>query len=409
MTAGVIADVVAPLFARGIILRRPRMTELQDRLDADRRAVKRLQRLRDRYGPGPVMLAVPGRNVAVILAPNHVRRALAGTPEPFATATQEKRAALRHFQPHGVLISHGAERAERRRFNEAVLDTDNPVHTLHETFALKVEEEAAAMLARPVLGWDAFARIWWRLVRRVVLGEGARHDEPLTDLLARLRADANWAFLKPRRHHLREQFLERLAAHLARAEAGSLAACVASTPAGPEADPLLQVPQWLFAFDAAGMAAFRALALIDAHDPRRTDDAFLRACVLESVRLWPTTPAILRETTDQTTWETGTLPPQTTLLMHAPFFHRDDTRLEFADRFAPHLWLSEAPEEDWPLVPFSAGPARCAGRDLVLLLTSSLIANLSAAHELRQERLSETGKLPATFSPFSLRYSVVPR
>jgi len=46
--------------------------------------------------------------------------------------------------------------------------------------------------------------------------------------------------------------------------AGKLASIVASTPASAQTYPVEQVPQWLFAFDAAGMAAFRALALLDA-------------------------------------------------------------------------------------------------------------------------------------------------
>jgi len=66
--------------------------------------------------------------------------------------------------------------------------------------------------------------------------------------------------------------------------------------------PLEQVPQWLFAFDAAGMASFRALALLVAHpdglDAARAEIAAagaartplpaLRAALLEAVRLWPT-------------------------------------------------------------------------------------------------------------------------
>src|SRR4051812_11588536 len=106
-TAGVVADVVMPLLARGVIVRRPRIVGALDRLDADRRAVKRLQRLRDRHGPGPLLLRVPGRRIALVLSPDDVHRVLAQTPEPFAAAMMEKRAALGHFQPHGVLVSHG--------------------------------------------------------------------------------------------------------------------------------------------------------------------------------------------------------------------------------------------------------------------------------------------------------------
>src|SRR5215213_9509014 len=118
-SAGVVADVVMPLTARGVIVRRPPVVGVLDRIDADRRAVRRVPLLRSRYGAGPLLLRVPRREVALVLAPDDARRVLAESPEPFATANREKRAALSHFQPHGVLISHGPERSDRRRFNEA--------------------------------------------------------------------------------------------------------------------------------------------------------------------------------------------------------------------------------------------------------------------------------------------------
>jgi hypothetical protein len=209
-TAGVMADVVLPLAARGAIVRRPRVVGLLDRADADRRAVRRLQRLRRRHGRGPVLLRLPRRDVAVVLEPEHAHRVLEASPEPFATATLEKRAALSRFEPHGVLISDGAERADRRRFNEEVLDTAHPVHRLASDIVAAVREEAAPLveaLGQPAgLGWEGFAPSWWRLVRRIVLGGGARDDVELTDLLTRLRADANWSYLKPPRADLRDAF-----------------------------------------------------------------------------------------------------------------------------------------------------------------------------------------------------------
>src|SRR3954454_7635977 len=121
-TGGVLADVVMPLFARGVIIRRPRVVGLLDRMDADARAVRRLRDLRSRYGDGPVLLGLPGREVAVVLSAEDVHRVLRQSPDTFAPANAEKRAALGHFQPHGVLISDLRSRTDRRRFNDAVLD-----------------------------------------------------------------------------------------------------------------------------------------------------------------------------------------------------------------------------------------------------------------------------------------------
>jgi cytochrome P450 len=96
------------------------------------------------------------------------------------------------------------------------------------------------------------------------------------------------------------------------------------------------------------------------------------------------------------------------VLIFLPFFHRDDTRLPCANSFAPELWLERHAYEDWPLIPFSAGPGECAGRNLVLLVTSSLIAAFLEQAHLRLPgpvRLVP-GALPATLSPFGMRFSV---
>jgi hypothetical protein len=47
-TAAVLASVVAPIAAEGVIARRPRMVALAARLDADARGVRTLQELHTR-------------------------------------------------------------------------------------------------------------------------------------------------------------------------------------------------------------------------------------------------------------------------------------------------------------------------------------------------------------------------
>jgi len=81
-----------------------------------------------------------------------------------------------------------------------VLDSGHAVHLLAGHFLPAVEHEAAGLLQRAErdggLDWDSFLEAWDRIVRSVVFGGGARDDRELTDMLTRLRADANWAFLK---------------------------------------------------------------------------------------------------------------------------------------------------------------------------------------------------------------------
>jgi hypothetical protein len=282
---------------------------------------------------------------------------------------------------------------------------------------------------RRVLDWDAYLIAWMRAVRRVVLGDGARDDHALTDLLADLRTAANLSILHPNRTELRRRFLNQLRGHLRRAEEGSLAAVMAATPTTEVTEPEQQVPQWLFAYDAATWAGFRALALIASHaeHARRLHAELadvdldqphqltgLRASVLESLRLYPTTPMILRDTTEETTWSSGTLPAGAGVLIFANYFHRDDRMVPYADRFAPEVWegLTGGRElghltDEWPLLPFSAGPAVCPGRNLVLLTTSAFLAVL--LERLRPQLvephpLTAPFELPGSLDPFTLRF-----
>jgi cytochrome P450 len=426
-TLALIMDVFVPNVAKGVIIRRPRVVGMAERLELDRRAVKRLQKLRNKYGTGPLMLRLPVRSQAVVLIPQHVHRVLGGSPEPFATASSEKRAALAHFQPKGALISHGPERADRRRFNEEVLDSDNPVHRIAESFLPVVEQEAARILdaarTRGVLTWDEFVEGWFRIVRCVVFGEAAREDHELTQMMAELRGAANWAFLRPQKTDLRQKFFACMKEYLDRAEPGSLAAVMAGMRTTEQTMPHQQVPQWLFAFDPAGMATFRALALLASHPQHaaqaqdeirnhrgmdRQNLPFLRATVLESLRLWPTTPLVLRQTTEETSWENGVMPAHTGVMIFAPFFHRDDQRLEYANRFAPELWLMERTDKDWPLIPFSGGPAICPGRNLVLMLTSAMLASLLDGRDLKLQPLDRLvpGRLSGTLNNYALRFAI---
>jgi cytochrome P450 len=394
-------SVIVPIVAQGVILRRPRMVALAARLDADRRAGALLRRLRSRYGPGPLRLRVPGRPVVLVLSVPDVRTVLSGTPEPYAPANREKVAALSHFQPHGVLVSRGRLRAERRALNEAVLDTGEPVHRLGPAIEATIRDELDHADLTGVLTWDRFRQLWWRVVRRTVLGHGARDDRPLIAMLDALRADANWAWLKPPRTALRRRFEERLAGHLSRAEPGSLAGILARTPADFDVDPAGQVPHWLFAFDAAGIAAYRALALL-ALDP----DAPVQAAVLESVRLWPTTMVILR---DSTATVDG-VPAGSAYVIVTSYFHRDPDALDEPDRFTPDLWLTGQAEDNWALMPFSRGPAMCPGRNLVLFTTGTLLTGLRERYHLEPApALDPNCPLPGTYHHAGLRFTVTAR
>ncbi|MEC5198341.1 cytochrome P450 [Arthrobacter sp. PL16] len=425
-TARLLLGVLLPTLAEGPVIKRPRAVGLAARLELDSKAVAIMRKVHGKYPDGPLMLKLPIRKQAVVLAPEDVETVLAQSPDPFSPASSEKKAALSHFQPSNVLISQGPVRTVRRVLHEQVLDTDHPVHRLADAFVPVVEDEIQELLVDAVragsLPWDDFADAWHRVMRRVVFGDHAADDTGLTMMLDRLRKDGNWAFLKPVRKRTRARLNERIRGELARAEPGSLAAVLAAAPKGDGAEPADQVPQWLFALDNTGMAAFRALAVLVTHPEamaaaRREIDGdtsgrrhlpYLRACVLEVLRLWPTTPMILRQTTQPVQWARGLMPAGCGVLVYTPYFHRDDRHLRSAHNFSPERWLTDE-DDGWPLVPFSDGPVVCPGKQLVLLLTSTALASLVSGHDFEVQegpRLDPARPLPGTMDNYSVTLGV---
>jgi cytochrome P450 len=425
---GIIFDVLLPTVAKGILLRRPAMMALTERFDMDRRAIRRLQKVRDKYGNGPLLLRVLGRKHALILARDDLARVLAEAPSPFTPASDEKTSALTHFEPHVSLISHGLDRTVRRRLNDEALESRCPNHSFAARFAKVAAEEADALLAYagPTLTWEEFLPAWDRTVRRVVLGDAARDDTHLSDLLRELRGDGNWASLRPRNKRKFESFKRRLERHVARAEPGSLAAALANVPTSGIAAPVSQVAHWIFAFDAGGIATFSTLALLathadlqaravrEAHDaPQRPPDGvafpFLRSCLLEALRLWPTTMIVHRKSTEETAWENGIVPAGLSVLIFAPYFHRNDRENPDAHKFAPGIWMDDPGRTKLPFIPFSAGPGICPGRHVVLLTASAMLAAFLRSRTPRlvgYHRLSPEGDLPGTLDHFALEIDI---
>ncbi|QCQ91372.1 cytochrome P450 [Rhodococcus sp. SGAir0479] len=430
--ARAVAALGAPSVAAGVIARRHLVMPLLEKTGADALSIDMFRRLRREFGRGPVELRLPGRRLVLLLDPDDVARVLADSPEPFTPANKEKRAALGTFQPRGVLISTGAARSRRRAVNEAALETPKPLHSAAESIAATIDREIGAFAedVRVSGRLDAadFVRTWWRIVRQVTLGASARDDSDVTDRLWKLRSGGNWSYLTPPRRHRRDRFFDSLYEYAERAEEGTLIHALAAAGSSPDVDPVGQIPHWLFAFDATGIATLRALALLAAHPDdlvRAREEAtgratgtvstlpFLRSCILESLRLWPTTPAILRDSTEPTSWRTGggttVVPEGSAFLVLTPPLHRDRDRFDFADAFAPDIWTDGRAEGLRTLLPFSAGPAECPGRNLALFASSTALAAVLAAFDHLEQtstpRLQPDAPLPPTLNHYGLKFA----
>ena len=208
--------VIVPNAVQGLFLRRPRAVGIATKLDVDGRAVRLMQRLRRRHGPGPVWIRVMTDRALLVLEVDDVRRVLEGSPESFASDPEAKRKGMGHFQPDALTLSRGDLWADRRRFTEAVLDTPHAAHRLDDRFVEVAGEETATLLEEidaaqsGRLDYDALHRAFRRIVSRVVLGDTAREDEELSDMLAGLMSEGNG--LPSERSERFEPFMKRIRA-----------------------------------------------------------------------------------------------------------------------------------------------------------------------------------------------------
>ena len=330
-----------PSMLRGLAIPLPFWTEIATRFDTGR-SVATVERLTERYAGRPVMLKGIRGQTLLVLAAGDVRRVLESPVSVYGMNAAEKRRLFSPFAPDALNGSPPDLHAERRPFNEAVLDYGHEPHRFAERFLRVVHEEVEAMLADAgVLDYDRSLAAFRRIARRCALGDAAADDTKLSQEHGRLRADADWLGLKVwsrrRDERLRGSMDERIQQYVAAAEPGTLVSLFASAPKDADTRPNGQVPFWLMALDAVRTAVFNALALLTtdpavykraleevrmadaAHGPGTVaalaDLAFVRACMLDSVRLWPAAAMLLRVTAAETEWYGETLPIGATLLM----------------------------------------------------------------------------------------------
>ena len=424
-----------PSMLRGIAIPLPFWTEVATRFDTGR-GVKTVERLTERYGGRPVMLRSLGGQTLLVLAANDVRRVLESPVSVYGMNAAEKRRLFSPFAPDALNGSPPDLRPGRRPFNEAVLDYGHEPHRFAERFLMVVHEEITAMLADAgELDYERSVAAFRRIARRCALGDAAADDTELSEEHSRLRADADWLGLKfwsrGRDARLKASMDERIQRYVAAAEPGTLVSLFASAPTEAETRPNGQVPFWLMALDAIRTTVLNALAVLTA-DPAARDRAlaeiraadtahgpgtvaglaglaFVRACMLDSVRLWPAAAMLVRITAAETEWYGETLPIGTKVLIPVVAHHRA-RRLPHANRFAPDLWLDGSADADWQMNVFSRGAAQCAGRNLALMLGTASLAELlrQRTFELVAPKLAPDRPLPYGINALNVRFAVHP-
>jgi hypothetical protein len=426
-----------PSLLRGALIPQPFWTELATRLNTGQWAVATVERLAARHGDRSLRLRSVLGETLLILTPEDVRRVLESPVDVFALDAREKQRALEPFAPNALNQSPPALHAQRRPFNEAVLDYGHEPHRLADRFLVIIGEEIATMLeTATALDYERSLAGFRRINRRLVLGDAAADDTALSEEHSRLRGDGNWLGLKfwnrRRDARLRASMNERIRRYVDAAEPGTLVSLFAGAPQTRDTLPNGQVPFWLMALEAVRTVVANTLGLLATHPAARTrvleeiaaadaahgrgtvaglaDLRFVRACTQESIRLWPAAPTLVRRTTAETEWQGTVVPSGTRVIIPAAVFHRRRT-LPYANRFAPEIWLDGSGDADTSLNLFSRGGAQCAGRNLALLLVTASLAELlrHAEFELLRPKLSPDRPLPYAINPLATRFAVQKR
>jgi cytochrome P450 len=424
------ATVVVPNALQGIFYKRRGPVAKATKLNVDKQAVGLFRQLKRSYGPGPVWVRLVNKPALLMLSREDIERVLRESPHPFASDPEGKRKGMGHFQPDALTLSRGDVWENRRRFTEAVLDTGAPAHRHADRFVAVVREEADALLGEVggELRYDPWAQAFRRIVRRIIFGDSARDDDALTEQLAEMMDAANKMPGEP--SEKLPEFGERVHAYVEKAEPGSLVSLLGDAPSDERTSAEAQVTHWFFALqDTLASNSLRALALIATHPRQKArvqeeiagadvataegvgSLSYLRACLEEAMRLYPTTPMLSRETLTETRWNGEVVPAGTQLLIVNVFHHRDPDTHDYADRFAPEEWTEGRAAEDWSFNHFSHGPQGCPGAGMALFVGAAMLAAVLSQRDvgLLEPQIDPDKPLPHMLDYFSLRFVLTPR
>ncbi len=408
---------VLPYYLRGIFTRSRGWISVLSFLGLHPFSVPFGNHLKRKYGGEYFYINMGGRKSLLVLDIEGVRRILDNSPALYAE-TATKRDGMSHFQPRAVTISRGNDWAQRREFNETVLYSAARIHPDAQYFLDKIR--IAVRDVQPTC-WNDFERMFDRIMLKVVFGDAANATE-LSRTLRKLMRTGNRPggridapLLARFRGALRRQ-IHSPAAH------GLVARCAGAVKSGA-IQPEGQIPHWMFAIkETVAANTARALALIVAHpddeslvreEMRRADLStpagidgltHLEGCVQEAMRLWPTTPLLVRETVKRDTLGGAVIPANTQVLIFNNYNSRDTESYADADRFKPAIWKDNRADDRFNHL--SNGRQICAGKNLALFIAKAVLASLLDGRQYRLERPPlNPARLPYTYNYFKLKFT----
>ena len=415
---------ILPNFLQGLFTRNRFWVKVFQTLHPDPLAVRFLSKLRRRYGSGGVLAKLGRTPTLVLFDVDDVRYVLDRSPANYIEPEAKKRGMSR-FQPSAVTISHGNEWNVRRPFNDSVLVLGS-MHPLADSFAKIVDEEVKRFTENSpsTVGWKHFESLFERITLGVIFGQSAREDRYLTRTLTRLMRNANGSVVLPPRRRLLRNFQAAIRGYLRFPEENSLMWQCSQVPVASGTRIVSQVPHWMFAMnETLSINCVRALCLLSSNDEtqnliegeisngeidqppssRTTEMELVTGALQETMRLWPTTPYLIRLTLKDDFIGGHEVKAGTQILIVNGWFHRAAESYERGNHFIPEFWRGGT--VDFRFNHLSNGTQICAGKDLALFLGTEILARLLTENRftLEKPRLNAGNELPHAFNQFAIR------
>lgn len=425
-TAGVLDTLrfnlryVVPNILQGLFIRRPRWVALFARLNRGSMSAGLGPRLRELYGGHAARVRFLSKPSLLLFDGQTIQQVLDHSPDVYGPPAAKCR-GMAHFQPAAVTVSTGLDWQSRRAFNVAALGDPYADMELAAMVHAVCAEEGAALGAKAELRWADFAHTSQSIMLRVIFGRADEDHRTAHEMLRALMSRANWLIVPPsvRRLKAYQARLQRLIASAARGTLAFRARTLPEAAGIPIAD---QVTHWMFAMsDTLCENVARAAGVIHAI-PHTRDLArqevqsvnlgnptapgllkYIRACLEETMRLWPSTPFIVREALHADTICGQRITPGAQLVIPNVLNHLDPRAVARALEWYPERWLEHSPPSNF--CHLSGGAQSCAGAEIARYVGTQVLAELLNRGEFRTHnpRIVSAQRLPASYNPFAIR------
>jgi cytochrome P450 len=385
------------------------------------------QRMMTRYGSDNIVLNFGVKRILLVGGRELSRSILDARPQQDGYAAGKlKHDGMAFLAPHALTISHDAEWARLREFNERVLyrDVSPEVRQAFVAYA----QRAFSMAPRNV---EDVRAAMGRTMLAIVFGEGRVPERLIADVQALMSFVLNPVKRRVlgivgRRRRARFYDALREAWRQATPSGPPSLLTMARRVVGdiPDEQVVEQIPHWMFTFTGSGTDLLvRTLALATSHPaaleraraelaaagpldkPQAIDSlAYLDACLMEAARLYPPVTRTFHRVRRDTVAGSVHIPAGMEILHSFPLL--GGATHAGVRRFQPERWLpASAPSPGGEFDPFLGGARRCPGKELILSVCKSALAVLLVRQRVTAAAGAFEGyELPPEFPMQAIRF-----